>query len=63
MDITTYLARRGESQKAFAKRAGINQSTINDICRGAGMNADTALRIITATIGAVGLEDLVSKGG
>ena len=63
MDLVTYLDNRDESQKAFAKRAGIAQSTLNGICLGAECHARTALKIKIATSGAVDVEDLVSEGG
>ena len=63
MKLTAYLETRGESQASFARRAGIKQSTLNQICLGAGMNVRTAQLIITASLGAVGLEDLIPEGG
>ena len=63
MKLTDYLKTRGESQASFARRAGIKQSTLNQICLGAGMHAVTARKIITASAGAVGLEDLATEGG
>lgn len=60
MRLTEYLERTGEKQARFAKRAGLKQSTVNDICRGrGGVRADTAVKIIEATGEMVKLEDLL----
>lgn len=66
MRLTDYLKETGESEAAFARRAGVQQRTVNRICSGAGCNAATALAIIRATAeqktpggGCVALEDLV----
>lgn len=61
MRLIAYLERTGESQQAFAKRAGIPQSTVNMICRGGGTRVDTAIKIIEATNGLVTLEDLATE--
>jgi hypothetical protein len=58
MRLVDYLEARGESQASFARRAEVKQSTLNQICLGAGCNALTALKIITASNDAVTLEDL-----
>jgi transcriptional regulator with XRE-family HTH domain len=61
MRLADYLTSRKESQSAFARRTGVPQATINNICNGAGTRSDTALKIIHATGGLVTLEDLVGN--
>lgn len=60
MRLPDYLQSRGESQSAFAKRAGIPQSTVNLICNGSGTRTETAIKIVDATGGLVGFGDLVA---
>lgn len=66
MKLVDYLTAKGESQAAFARRAALDQRTINRICNGDGCSAETALAIIRASHadptpggGTIGLEDLV----
>lgn len=61
MKLVEYLKQQGESQYAFARRAGIPQQTISVIARGRGMHVSTAIKIIRASGGLVGLSDLVPK--
>lgn len=68
MDLRTYLHARGESQRAFGRRAGVPQKTVNRIAAGAACSNPTALAIIRATVdrptpggGTVSLEDLVAR--
>ncbi len=78
MRLADYLDTRGESQEAFAKRAGvheptgrgISQRTVSRIASGGSCNASTALAIIRATRaepspdgGTVMLEDLAVSDG
>ncbi len=58
MELVGYLEQQGESQAAFARRAGIPQSTLHLICQGKGMRVETAIKIIRATGGLVSLGDL-----
>lgn len=61
MRLEDYLASTGESQRTFAKRAGLNQRTLCTLLeRGGGCRVDTAIQIILATNGMVGLHDLKS---
>jgi DNA-binding transcriptional regulator YdaS (Cro superfamily) len=53
-----YLKARGESQASFARRAGLAQSTLNQVANGAGCYVDTAIPIIETSDGAVTLHDL-----
>ena len=61
MRLSDYLKARGESQASFARRAGVKQSTLNQVANGAKCHAATALLIITATDGAVSLHDLAAQ--
>ena len=63
MRLPEYLKSNGESQSAFAKRAGVPQSTINLICNGRGTTVDTAVKIVRATGGLVPYEDLAVEDG
>ncbi len=48
--LQQYLDARGESQNHFAKRANVDQKTINNTCRGLTTpTGETARRIIQAT--------------
>lgn len=50
MKLTDYLAERGETESAFARRSGIPQRTVNRVCTGEyAPRADTAFKIIEAT--------------
>jgi len=69
MDINEYLDARDERQAAFARRAGLQQRTVNRVCLGGGCSASTALQIIKASHaeptpggGTISLEDLVVEG-
>lgn len=57
MTLNAYLAKRGESRTAFARRADIPQRTMNRVCNGEGCRAATAHAIITAS------EDSPTDGG
>lgn len=66
MRLRDYLRARGESESAFAARAGVPQSTINLICQGRGTRVSTAAKIVRASRespapdgGTVRFEDLV----
>lgn len=57
---------RGEKEAAFARRAGLKQSTINLICNGGGTTVGTASKIVHASMqapapdgGVVTYEDLI----
>ncbi len=70
MKLTAYLRARGESENAFALRAGVDQRTINRIAHGEQCIAETALKIIRASHdaptpggGTICLEDLVPENG
>ncbi len=58
MRLKEYLATRGETEAEFAKRAKMPRSTVNTICYGRAAHVDTAIKIISATGGLVGLDDL-----
>jgi len=62
MRLAQYLCDQGESGNAFAKRAGISQSTVNKLTRGKGASLGVALRIREITEGAVALSDLLPEG-
>jgi transcriptional regulator with XRE-family HTH domain len=49
MRLSAYLEARGESQAAFARRAGLDQRTINRICAGSGCFLETADAIVQAS--------------
>jgi len=61
MKVIEYLEARGESQASFARRIGVKQSTLNQICLGAGCNADTANLIIIGSGYEVTLKDLIKQ--
>lgn len=61
MRLSEYLQSRDESQSAFAKRAGIPQSTVNLICNGSGTRTETAIKIVRATGGLVSFGDLTGE--
>lgn len=62
MKLNRYLKCRRESQKAFARRSGVPQQTINRLCLRGGASALNALKIVKATKGRVRLEDLCGVG-
>ena len=50
MRLSDYLRARGETESAFARRAGLPQRTVNRICKGeTAPRADTAFRVVEAT--------------
>jgi transcriptional regulator with XRE-family HTH domain len=54
MDLKTYLAETGTSQRAFAEKVGVSPSFLNEILRtDKEPGLETAQRIATATDGAV----------
>ena len=56
MDLKTYLAETGTSQRAFAEKAGLSPSFLNEMLQGTKEpGLDTAQRIASATDGAVSL--------
>lgn len=61
MRLEEYLRRQGESQAAFAKRAGVAQQTVSMICTGGGSRTATALRIVEATGGLVSFAELAGE--
>ena len=58
MRLAEYLDRTGESQSAFARRAGLTQANVSRIVLGGGAGLETAEKIIESTAGMVKLEDL-----
>lgn len=58
MRLSDYLASAGISEAEFARRAAIPQRTVNRVCNGAGIHLDTARKIVKATGGLVGFDDL-----
>lgn len=58
MKLREYLAQRGLSQPAFARRIGVHRSTVFKIVNGARPHKTTAQRIIKATGRRVGPADL-----
>lgn len=48
-DVLAYLRSRGESQNALARRAGVDQRTVNRAARGLGCSLETALRLVRAS--------------
>lgn len=56
MDLKTYLAETGTSQRAFAERVGLSASFVNEMLQGTKEpRLDTAQKIAAATDGAVAL--------
>lgn len=56
MDLKTYLAKTGTSQRAFAERAGISPSFLNEVLRTTKEpGLEMAQKIAAATDGAVSL--------
>ena len=61
--LSTYLSNNGISQRAFAKRVGIDQSVISRFARGeARPSLDVALNIEKETGGAVPCESWKIQG-
>lgn len=60
MRLSDYLTSEGISEAEFARRAGIPQRTVNRACNGAGIHLGTARKIVKATGGLVGFDDLAS---
>jgi predicted transcriptional regulator len=58
MRLAEYLASIGISEAEFARRALLPQRTVNRVCNGAGIHLDTARKIVKATGGLVGFDDL-----
>lgn len=57
MDLSTYLAATGTSQRAFAEKVGISPSFLNELLRTEKEpGLETAQKIATATDGTVPLE-------
>ena len=61
MTLGEYLKRQGESQQAFADRAGVPQTTVTKIVNGAGSRTFTAIKIVEATGGLVTFSDLAGQ--
>ena len=66
--LSDYLEARDERESAFARRAGVPQSTINLICHGGGTTVGTAAKIVRASMqapapdgGVVTYEDLIPE--
>lgn len=57
MRLEQYLYERGESQKAFAARAGVQQSAVSRLCNGGDVRGKVWARITTATGGKVTPKD------
>lgn len=64
MRLSAYLRQHEESQRAFARRAGVPRTVINRAFHRdpVGVSASNAHAIITATQGAVQLVDLLPPG-
>lgn len=58
MRLKAYLEAREESRNAFARRAGISQQIVSNICGGSGCHSTTAKQIVDTTGGLVSLDDL-----
>ena len=61
MKLSEYLASVGISEAEFARRAGLPQRTVNRVCNGAGIHLGTARKIVKATGGLVGFDDLAGE--
>ncbi len=61
--LEAWLARKGESQTAFAQRTGIDRIQIIRIIKGSirRISADTAVRIFEGTSGGVPLESFKNR--
>jgi hypothetical protein len=62
MLLREYLRRTTETPRHFANRAGLKEGAVRAIMAGGGCRVDTAIKIIEASGGLVGLEDLVPAG-
>lgn len=67
MQLDSYLAARGESNKEFAARCGVSSRTIARVRAGDGCRLELAARIVQETFanpapggGSVALDDLVA---
>lgn len=49
MRLSEYIQAVDGAEAAFARRAGIPQTTIHRICKGGGCNIETAHEIVRAT--------------
>jgi DNA-binding transcriptional regulator YdaS (Cro superfamily) len=62
MKLAIYLARKGISQKEFAKRAGLSTGTVSLLVRGrVWISREAALAIAQATKGKVTANDFVVR--
>ena len=68
MKLRDYLDSRGESEAAFARRAGLAQRTVNRVANGGGTSVEIAAEIVRAsraepdgTGGTVRFEDLIPE--
>ena len=61
MKLAKYLDIYWDSDAAFARAAGIAQTTLSQIVHGAGCNALNSQKIITTSGGLVTLEDLAKQ--
>lgn len=60
MDLSTYLAATGTSQRAFAEKVGISPSFLNEIIQGAkAPSLAVALKIVDAADGSVSMSSLL----
>jgi transcriptional regulator with XRE-family HTH domain len=60
MDLSTYLAQTGTSQRAFAEKVGISPSFLNEIVQGTkAPSLAVAIKIAEAADGAVSMASLV----
>lgn len=60
MKLQAYLDKHGESQNAFAARAGIPQSTLCALANGKGTpTLENAVKIVSASNGMVAFGDLL----
>lgn len=57
MKLDEYLERTGETQAAFAKRAGLPQSVVSRVTSGRDASGENWARIIDATTGKVQPKD------
>jgi len=58
MKLKRYLERKKETQTSFADRCGVSRQLISLICKGAGTQTRTAIKIVEATGGRVRYVDL-----
>ncbi len=60
MDLSTYLAQTGTSQRSFAEEVGISPSFLNEIVQGTkAPSLAVAIKIAEAADGAVSMASLV----